>query len=109
MPRKCSHCTRRCKRKEIGIRTALGGGRSQVAGLIVRRSLTLTGTGIAAGLAAAVLTSSVLENLLFGISAVDPLTFAAASVLLILTSLMASYIPARRAASVDPVLVLRSD
>lgn len=97
------------KRKEIGIRTALGGARSQIASRIVRESLALTGTGIAAGVIVAALTTSVLENMLFGISAVDPLTFAGASVLLILTALMASYIPARRAASVDPMLVLRTD
>jgi predicted permease len=97
------------KRREIGIRTALGGARGQIAGLIVHQSLALTGIGIAAGIAVAALTTSVLENLLFGISAVDPLTFAAASVLLVATSLMASYIPARRAASVDPMLVLRTD
>ena len=97
------------KRKEIGIRTALGGARGQIAGLIVHQTLALTGTGIAAGIAVAALTTSVLENLLFGVSAVDPLTFAAAAVLLVATSLMASYIPARRAASVDPMLVLRTD
>lgn len=97
------------KRKEIGIRTALGGARSQIVRLIVRQSLALTGTGVAAGVAVAALTTSVLENLLFGVSAVDPLTFASASVLLLLISLMASYIPARHAASVDPMLVLRAD
>ena len=97
------------KRREIGIRAALGCGRSQIATLIVRQSLVLTGVGIAVGVVAAATTTSVLDHLLFGVSALDPLTFAAACLLISITALLASYIPARRAASVDPMIVLRMD
>jgi ABC-type antimicrobial peptide transport system permease subunit len=97
------------KRREIGIRTALGCGRSEIASLIVRQALTVTGIGVVVGILTAAITTRVLEKLLFGVSAVDPATFAAACLLLAATALVASYVPARRAASVDPMVVLKAE
>jgi ABC-type antimicrobial peptide transport system permease subunit len=97
------------RQREIGIRAALGCGRGDLARLIVWHALTLTGIGGLAGVAAAAATTRVLENLLFGISAMDPATLGAACLLLVLTAFVASYVPARRAATVDPVVVLRAE
>jgi predicted permease len=97
------------KTREIGIRTALGCGRSEIVWLIVRQALVVTGAGLAIGVLAAALATQVLENLLFGVSAVDPATFTAACLLLAAAAVAASYLPARRAANVDPMVVLRAD
>ena len=95
--------------REIGIRAALGSGRRELAGLIVREALALTGIGVLAGITAAALTTHVLDKLLFGIGALDPITLAAACLSLLATALVASYLPARRAAIVDPIVVLRAE
>jgi putative ABC transport system permease protein len=97
------------KQREIGIRTALGCGRGKIAQLIVRQALAVTGAGVVIGILAAALTTRVLEKLLFGVSPIDPATFVAACVLLMATALLASYVPARRAASLDPTVVLRAE
>ena len=93
--------------QEIGIRLALGAGRFDVLLLILKPgfALTLAGTGL--GIAAALALIRLMSAMLFGVRPTDPLTFAAVSVVLVLVSLLASYIPARRAAKVDPMVALR--
>lgn len=95
------------RRREIGIRAALGAGRGQLAWLVVREGLGLAAIGIVAGVAIALLTSRVLATLLFGISATDIATYAMVVVVLTAIALAATWIPARRAARVDPAALLR--
>jgi putative ABC transport system permease protein len=92
---------------EIGIRVALGAQSKDVLKLVVRNGLMLTVCGVAIGLAASLALSQILTSLLYGVSATDPLTFAAISVLLASVALMACYLPAKRAAKVDPMIALR--
>lgn len=93
--------------REIGIRIALGAPHGEVRGMFVRHGLRLTGVGLAIGLVAAMALTRLMSSLLFGVSAVDPATFAAVAVALGVIALLASYLPARRASSVDPVEALR--
>lgn len=95
--------------REVGIRIALGARRSDVVRLIVRRGLGLTMMGLAIGLVAAFGLTRLMATLLFGVGATDVLTFALVAVLLGGTSLAASYVPARRAARVDPTAALRQE
>jgi putative ABC transport system permease protein len=95
--------------KEIGIRIALGATREQVVGMVVRRGLTLAGVGVALGSAGAYAVSRVLASLLFGVSARDPWIFAGVSVLLASVAVAASWLPARRAARVDPMAAMRAE
>jgi putative ABC transport system permease protein len=92
---------------EIGIRMALGAQRHQVLGLVMGQGLRLAGIGAAIGLAASLAMSRLLRDQLFRVSPFDPLTFAAAVAVLIGIALIASYLPARRAARVDPTVALR--
>jgi putative ABC transport system permease protein len=93
--------------REIGVRMALGAGRQSVLALIVRRGMELVAIGIAAGIVLSLASGRLMSGLLFGITATDPLTFAGVALLLALVAFIANYLPARRAASVDPMVALR--
>ncbi len=95
--------------REIGIRLALGAQRGQIVGGVVRQSLVLALGGCAAGLVAAALTARLLRGFLFGVRAIDPVTFCAVPVLMLALALAAAWMPARRAASVDPIEALRME
>ena len=97
-----SHQTR-----EIGIRMALGGQTSDVLRMVLSNGLTLALIGIAIGLAASFATTRVMKTMLYGVQATDPISFALTPLLLLATALLACYVPARRAAKVDPMVALR--
>ncbi|HEY7529426.1 MAG TPA: ABC transporter permease [Gemmatimonadota bacterium] len=95
--------------REIGIRIAVGARDEDVVGMIVRQGAALATAGAAAGLAAALGATRLLEGLLFGVGARDPVTLAAVVSVLVAATLLASWIPARRASRIDPIEVLRSE
>jgi predicted permease len=95
--------------REIGIRMALGATPERVAGMVVRGGMILAALGIAAGLAGALVMTRFMESLLFGIEPTDPITFIVIVGLLVLMALTAAYVPARRAARIDPLISLRAD
>jgi putative ABC transport system permease protein len=97
------------RRREIGIRMALGARASDMIGLIVREGLRLAVVGLALGLAGAFVLTRFLTTQLFGVTPTDPATFAAVAALLTLVAVAATAVPARRAASVDPLVTLRSE
>ena len=97
------------RRREIGIRMALGARAPDIRGLFVRRGLVLVGTGMAIGLGGAAGLTQLMQSLLFGISPLDPITFTAMPIILAAIGVLASYVPARRAADVDPVEALRAE
>jgi predicted lysophospholipase L1 biosynthesis ABC-type transport system permease subunit len=92
---------------EMGIRLALGADRPTILKLVLGQGLLLTAIGLSAGLAGAVLLTRTLSNLVYGVGTLDPLTFAAVPAILSAVALLASVIPARRAASLDPIATLR--
>ena len=95
--------------REIGVRIALGATAPAVRGMVVRHGLLLAGAGVVAGLLAAGALSSVLASLLYGVSPIDPLTYGAVAAALVIVSVAATWIPAARAAGVDPARALRAD
>ena len=95
--------------REIGVRMALGASAPSVRGMVVRQGLVLTGIGVGVGLVAAALLSKVMASILFGVSATDPVTYGAVALSLVGVSVLASWIPARRAAGVNPSTALRSE
>jgi putative ABC transport system permease protein len=95
------------RRREIGVRMALGAQRQDVSRLVLVHGLLLTGLGVTLGLAAAAALTRLMSGLLFGVRAVDPLTYAAVTVGIAAIAMLASFVPARRAARLDPVEVLR--
>jgi putative ABC transport system permease protein len=95
------------RRREIGIRIAVGAMAGDVVALILQRSLVLIFAGLVVGAAGAVAASRLLRGLLYHVSPFDPLTFAAVPVALLVVALFASYLPAQRAAGVDPNITLR--
>jgi putative ABC transport system permease protein len=95
--------------REIGVRTALGASRADILLMVVRQGLGLTALGIVAGLVGAVALTKLITTLLFGVSRLDGLTYAGVTGLLVLVAVMACWIPAWRAARVDPVQTLRAE
>ena len=95
--------------REIGVRMALGAQRSSVYRLVMRQAGWLTAAGLAIGLVCSVGASMLIRKLLFGVQAWDAMTLACVAVLLGLASVAASFLPARRAASVNPVEALRAE
>jgi putative ABC transport system permease protein len=93
--------------REIAIRQALGAPRSRILTLVLRQGIGLALAGIAFGIAGAALLTRLLSSMLFGVKALDPVTFLLAAALFLAVALAASYIPARRAASIDPMAALR--
>jgi putative ABC transport system permease protein len=91
---------------EIGVRMAVGASPSQVIRMVVWQGLQLALMGTALGLIAAALAVGAIQSLLFNVRGLDPLTFAAASIVLALAALLASYIPARRAARISPLAAM---
>ena len=95
--------------REIGIRMALGANKNELLWMFVRTALVLTGVGTAVGLGAAAALMRLMRTLLFGISPLDPVTFTAVPIALAAVAALASYLPARRTAAVDPVEALRAE
>jgi ABC-type antimicrobial peptide transport system permease subunit len=94
---------------EIGVRMAIGARAHDVLVMVLRQGLSLTAAGVAAGLAAALVLARLMAGLLYGVGAADPWTFVAVPLVLTLVSALASVLPARRAARVDPIAALRSE
>jgi predicted lysophospholipase L1 biosynthesis ABC-type transport system permease subunit len=97
------------RRREIGVRMALGAGAGDVIGLVVRNIGVVIALGVLAGVAGALAVTQLTSSLLFEVSALDPVAFAAAALGLLAVGLLAAAVPARRAVRVDPTIALRSD
>jgi len=97
------------RRREIGIRLALGAQPGELRRMFLRHGLVLAAIGVVIGMAAAVALTGLMSSLLFGISALDPVTYAAVPVVLVTAATLASYLPARRASTVDPVEALKAE
>ncbi|MEO7271081.1 MAG: ABC transporter permease [Vicinamibacterales bacterium] len=95
--------------REIGVRSAIGASRGQIAGLILRQGLWKGGLGVVIGLVGAAILSRYLTTLLYNVKPTDPAVYAAVSLVLIAVALLASYLPARRAARIDPLIALRNE
>jgi putative ABC transport system permease protein len=97
------------RRREIGVRMALGAERAAVMRLVLRQSLVLVGAGVTAGVVCSVLASRLLGNLLFGVRPGEPATVAVMALLTVIAGIAATYAPARRASRIDPLAALRED
>jgi hypothetical protein len=97
------------RRREIGIRATLGAQQAELKHMFVRHGLALAGVGVAIGLGAAAGLTRLMSTLLYGISPLDPMTYAVVPIILVAATVLASYVPARRAVSVHPVEALRSE
>jgi putative ABC transport system permease protein len=95
--------------QEIGIRVALGARRDDLLKMIVGEGLRLTLMGIATGIAGSLALTRFLSSMLYGVTSTDPLTVAAVSFLFLLVALLACYLPARRAMTLDPLIALRCE
>ncbi len=95
--------------REIGIRLALGAQKRELRWMFVRSALVLTAIGVAIGLGAAAGLTQLMKSLLFGVSPVDPVTYVGIPVVLAACAALASYLPARRAAAIDPMEALRAE
>lgn len=93
--------------REMGVRLALGADRDSILAMIIKNGVLLAGTGIVVGLVAALLLTRLIASLLYEVSTSDPLTFIGVPIAMIMMAVIASYLPARRAAKVDPVVALR--
>ena len=94
---------------EIGVRLALGAQRRDVMAMIVAQGMAMAAAGAAVGVVSALLLTRLMSSLLFGVSAADPITFAAIPLLLAAVAFVACYVPARRATRVDPLAALRTE
>ena len=95
--------------REIGVRIALGAGSGDVLRMVLSQGLRTIFIGVAIGIAGSLVLTRTVESLLFGVTATDPLTFAAVTLLLVSAALLACFIPARRATKVDPMIALRCE
>jgi predicted permease len=95
--------------REIGIRMALGAQRQTLIAMFVRHGLLLTGVGIACGLVASFAVMRLMSSLLFNVSPLDPVTYSAVTIVVVITAYLACYLPSRRAATIDPVDALRAE
>ena len=95
--------------RELGLRIAIGAQQRDVVAMVLRESLVVVAVGMAVGVAAALLATRALSGLLFGISPLDPVTWTAVTCLLFGVAFLASYVPARRATRVDPMIALRAE
>ena len=103
------HYTVAQRTRDIGIRMALGARRAEIRALVLREGLTLAAAGVALGLAGALALTRILSGLLYGVSTTDPSTFVTTGLILTAAAMLACYVPARRAARVDPMVVLRCE
>jgi putative ABC transport system permease protein len=95
--------------REIGVRAALGATRGDLLALVMRQGMTMTAIGLGVGLMAALAAGRALSTMLFGISWLDRITYLCATLLLFVVAMVACLIPARRAASIDPMEALRNE
>ena len=95
--------------REIGVRGAIGASQGQIVGLIIGQGMWKAGVGVVIGLTGAFLLSRYMTTLLFGVEPTDPVVYAAVAVVLLVVALFASYLPARRAAAIDPLVALRDE
>lgn len=95
--------------REMGVRLALGASPSTVLTLVIRQGMTFAGLGVVIGLGGAAAASRVIVSLLFGVSRLDPVTYLAVIALMMGVAVIACYVPARRAARLDPVVTLRAE